>query len=79
VIITPGALQQWIKSGIAMAVHSDGLSAPSALHREGIVHGDVDLSHIKLERTGNAKLIDIGAAFPREDVPPPCTPTYTAP
>ena len=48
----------------------DGLSAPSARHGEGIVHGDVDPSNIMLTGTGNAKPIDIGAAFAREDAPP---------
>jgi hypothetical protein len=38
----PGALEL----GIAIAVLRDGLSAPSARHREGIVHGDVKPSNI---------------------------------
>jgi serine/threonine protein kinase len=33
------------------------------------VHGDVKPSNIMLERTSNAKLIDIGAAFIRDDAP----------
>jgi serine/threonine protein kinase len=52
-----------------MAVRRYGLSAPSALHREGIVHGGVKPSNIMLECTDNAKLSDIGAAFAREDAP----------
>ena len=69
VIVTAGALQPRLKPGIAIAVLRDGLSALSARHREGIVHGDVKPSNIMLERTGNAKLIDIGTAFAREDAP----------
>jgi serine/threonine-protein kinase len=33
------------------------------------VHGDVYPSSIMLKRTGNAKLIDIGTAFARDDAP----------
>jgi serine/threonine-protein kinase len=65
-IVTAGALQQWI----GIAVLRDGPSAPSARHREGIVHGDVEPSSLMLRRAGNAKLIDIGAACAREDARP---------
>ncbi len=64
-----GALQPRLKPRIAIAVLRDGLSAPSAWHREGIVHGDVEPSNIMLERTGNDNLIDIAAAFARDDAP----------
>jgi eukaryotic-like serine/threonine-protein kinase len=46
VIVTAGAHQPRIKAGIAIAVLRDGPSAPSARHREGIVHGDVKPSNI---------------------------------
>ena len=36
VIVTAGALEPRLKPGMAIAVLRDGLSAPSALHREGI-------------------------------------------
>jgi serine/threonine-protein kinase len=48
---------------VAIAVLRAILAALSALHREGIVHGDVKPSNLMLKCTGNAKLIDIGSAF----------------
>jgi serine/threonine-protein kinase len=63
VIVTAGPVQPRLKPGVAIAVLRDGLAALSALHREGIVHGDVKPSNIMLKRTGNAKLVDIGSAF----------------
>jgi serine/threonine protein kinase len=63
VIVTAGSVQPRLKPGVAIAVLRDGLAALSALHREGIVHGDIKPSNIMLKRTGNAKLVDIGSAF----------------
>jgi serine/threonine-protein kinase len=81
VIVTAGTLQPRLKPGVAIAVLRDCLAALSALHREGIVHGDIKPSNIMLKRTGNAKLIDIGSAF--EWGPGlrarTCTPGYAAP
>jgi eukaryotic-like serine/threonine-protein kinase len=81
VIVTAGTVQPRLKPGIAIAVLRDCLAALSALHREGIVHGDVKPSNIMLKRTGNAKLVDIGSAFLMDDPPehPTCTPSYAAP
>lgn len=81
VIWTPGDVQPRLKPGIAIAVLRDCLAALSALHQNGIVHGDVKPSNIMLKRTGHAKLIDIGAAFDRSDPFPKvvCTPAYAAP
>ena len=65
VIVTAGAAQPRLKPGVAIAVLRDCLAALAALHRDGIVHGDVKPSNIMLKRTGDAKLVDIGSAFAR--------------
>ena len=81
VIVTAGSHQPRLKPGIAIAILRDCLAALSALHRQGIIHGDIKPSNIMLKRTGTAKLIDIGAAFEVRDAPPrpTCTPSYAAP
>ena len=81
VIVTAGPEQPRLKPGIAIAVLRECLAAVAALHREGIVHGDLKPSNIMLKRTGNAKIIDIGSAFDLDDAPPKrtCTPAYAAP
>jgi len=81
VIITNGAMQPRLKPGIAIAIVRDCLAALAALHREGIVHGDLKPSNIMLKRTGNAKIVDLGSAFDFESAPPrrTCTPAYAAP
>jgi serine/threonine-protein kinase len=81
VIVTAGPMQPRVKPGIAMAIVRDCLAALAALHREGIVHGDLKPSNIMLKRTGNAKIVDLGSAFDIERVPArrTCTPAYAAP
>ena len=81
VIVTAGPVQPRLKPGIAMAVIRECLAALAALHREGIVHGDIKPSNIMLKRTGNAKIVDIGSAFELDNPPAQrtCTPTYAAP
>src|SRR5208282_5677962 len=81
VIVTAGPVQPRLKPGIAIAVVRDCLAALAALHREGIVHGDMKPSNIMLKRTGNAKIVDLGSAFDFESAPPrrTCTPAYAAP
>jgi serine/threonine-protein kinase len=81
VIVTAGAIQPRLKPGVAIAVLRDVLSALSALHREGIVHGDVKPSNLMLKRTGNAKLVDIGSAFEwgQGASGRTCTPNYAPP
>lgn len=81
VVVAEGPVHPRLKPGVAVAVVRECLTALSALHRQGIVHGDVKPSNIMLKRTGNAKIIDIGSAFYVDDPPPlrPCTPAYAAP
>jgi serine/threonine-protein kinase len=81
VIVTAGPAQPRLKPGVAIAVLRDCLAALSALHREGIVHGDIKPSNIMLKRTGNAKLVDIGSAFEwgRNARGRTWTPAYAAP
>jgi serine/threonine-protein kinase len=81
VIVTAGPIQPRLKPGVAIAVVRDCLAALAALHREGIVHGDMKPGNIMLKRTGNAKIVDIGSAFAINNPPPQrtCTPAYAAP
>jgi serine/threonine protein kinase len=81
VIVTAGPSQPRLKPGVAIAVLRDALAALSALNRDGIIHGDIKPSNIMVKRTGNAKLIDIGSAYPWAESTRPSawTPTYAAP
>jgi serine/threonine-protein kinase len=81
VIITSGPVQPRFKPGVAIAVLRDALAALSALHRDGIVHGDLKPANVMLKRTGNAKVIDIGSAheWATGAVVRTCTPSYAAP
>ncbi len=80
VLVTSGPIQPRFKAGAAVAVIRDCLESLAAMHRHGIVHGDVKPGNIMLKRTGHAKMIDIGSAFDIEDRPSKraCTPTYAA-
>ena len=81
VIVTDGPVQPRIKAGVAVAIVRDCLGALAALHREGIVHGDIKPANIMLKRTGIAKIVDLGSAFDIKDPPlqRACTPSYAAP
>jgi eukaryotic-like serine/threonine-protein kinase len=70
VIVTAGPQQSRLKPGVAIAIVRECLAALAALHREGIVHGDIKSSNIMVKRTGNAKIIDIGSALALDDIPP---------
>jgi len=81
VIVTAGPAQPRMKSGVAVAIVRDCLNALAALHRHGIVHGDIKPSNIMLKRTGITKIVDIGSAFELRDPPRvrTCTLAYAAP
>ncbi len=81
VILTEGPEQCRFKAGVAVAIVRECLAALAALHREGIVHGDVKPSNIMLKRSGHAKLIDMGSAIDYHKPPRDreCTPLYAAP
>ena len=81
VILTAGPAQSRFKPGVAVAIVRECLSALAALHREGIIHGDIKPANLMLKRTGHLKLIDIGSAFDFRDPPRDrdCTPVYAAP
>ena len=80
VLVTSGPVQPRFKAGAAVAIVRDCLEALAAMHRIGIVHGDVKPGNIMLKRSGHAKLIDMGAAFEMEKPPArrTCTPVYAA-
>jgi serine/threonine-protein kinase len=81
VILTDGPAQSRFKAGVAVAIVRECLAALAALHREGIVHGDVKPANIMLKRSGHAKLIDMGSAIDYRNPPKDreCTPLYAAP
>ena len=81
VIVTAGPTQPRMKAGVAVAIVRDCLNALAALHRHGIVHGDIKPSNIMLKRTGITKIVDIGSAFELRDPPRArtCTLAYAAP
>lgn len=81
VVATFGQQQTRFKAGVAVAIVRDCLAGLGALHRKGIVHGDIKPANIMLKKTGNAKLIDMGSAFELADPPVTraCTPAYSAP
>ncbi|OWK44381.1 serine/threonine-protein kinase [Fimbriiglobus ruber] len=63
VIFTAGRTQPRFKPGVAIQILRDCLAGLAAIHREGIVHGDLKPANVMLKRTGTAKIIDIGSAL----------------
>ncbi|MDR0520353.1 MAG: protein kinase [Planctomycetaceae bacterium] len=81
VVVTGGTMHPRLMPGIAIPIIRECLSALGALHRIGVVHGDIKPSNIMLKRTGTTKLVDIGSAFEIKNRPPnrPYTLAYAAP
>ena len=57
-----------LSPGETVTVLSPVASALSTLHAAGVVHGDVSPGNVLLDRTGRARLADLGAARIRGDV-----------
>ncbi len=81
VILSDGPRQLRFKPGIAIQVLRECLAGLAALHRDGIVHGDLKPGNIMVKRTGNAKIIDIGSAMDLDQAQNRrmWSPAYTAP
>lgn len=81
VVISPGPIRPTLKAGVALTIIRHCLDALSALHENGIVHGDIKPANIMLKKSGGVKIIDYGATFFYGKTPPLklCTPLYAAP
>jgi serine/threonine-protein kinase len=58
-----------LQPGVAVTVIRDCLRGLAALHKQGLVHGDIKLSNIMVRGAGAAKIIDFGSSF-HQDHPP---------
>lgn len=63
VILAEGPTQTRFKPGVAIQILRECLAGVAALHRDGIVHGDLKPANLMVKRTGAAKIIDIGSAM----------------
>ncbi|MBX3443541.1 MAG: serine/threonine protein kinase [Planctomyces sp.] len=80
VVVTRTASQLRLKPGVATSILRECLAGMAAMHRNGLVHGDMKPANIMVKRTGNCKIIDFGSAFAVHDPPtrPLWTPRYAA-
>jgi serine/threonine protein kinase len=81
VVFTDGPSHPRFKPGVAIHIIRDCLAALAALHRDGIIHGDLKPSNVMLKKTGAAKVIDIGSAVDvrKAGGRPVWSPLYAAP
>ena len=81
VILCQGTSQPRLKPGVAIQILRECLAGLAALHRDGIVHGDLKPANIMVKRTGNAKIVDIGSAMDlgQASVRRMWSPAYSAP
>src|SRR5262245_32691105 len=63
VIVGSGPAQPLLKPGVAIQIFRECLAGLAALHRAGVVHGDLKPANIMLKRTGNATIIEMGSAI----------------
>lgn len=60
-----------IPEALAASLLSDLASALAAMHKQGIIHGDVGPSNVLIEPEGRARLVDFSAAISASEDPPP--------
>src|SRR5690606_17039201 len=80
VILTDAGFQSRLMPGVAIAILRECLAGLAALHRQGIIHTDLNPANVMVKQTGNCKIIDLGSAFLDGQYPlrPTWTPRYAA-
>jgi eukaryotic-like serine/threonine-protein kinase len=70
-----------LQPGVAVSIIRDCLAGLDSLHSRGLVHGDIKLANIMVQRAGRAKIIDLESAYHRKNRPRTLvyTPAYAAP
>jgi serine/threonine-protein kinase len=81
VVMVPAPEGPRLQPGVAVSIIRDCLSGLDSLHRRGIMHGDIKLANIMVQRSGRAKIIDLGSAYHPKSPPHALviTPAYAAP
>ncbi len=81
VVMVPAPEGPRLQPGVAISIIRGCLSGLDSLHRRGLVHGDIKMSNIMVQRSGWAKIIDLGSAYHRKFPPRTLvfTPAYAAP